>query len=274
MIPKDGFLPIGKSKDLTGQKFGRLTAIGIVEKRSPATGNPKAVRAYWLCQCECGEYVTARGSHLSEGSPFDCGKHSVRGEAKEPKLIETWKAMKQRCENPKCKSWVDYGGRGISVCEEWQSYQAFEAWALSNGYQEGLTIDRVDVNGHYSPDNCRWATRKMQQQNRRVNRYITAWGETKCLEEWGRDKRANAPATTIRARILKGIAPELAIASPNQQLRLLTAWGETKCIQEWARDARVTVSVSGITYRISRGMKPEDALRLKRIGKGEISTYR
>ncbi len=213
MIPKDGFLPIGKGKDLTGQKFGRLTALGVVEKRQSDSSNSKCVRAYWLCQCECGEYVKARGSHLSRGTPYDCGKHGVSTMAKEPKLLSVWKAMKQRCENPKCSSWDNYGARGIRVCSEWQVYDVFEKWALENGYREGLTIDRIDVDSGYSPGNCRFATRRVQQQNRRVNHHVTAWGETKCLEEWGRDHRVIVSANTLRARITAGMKPELAMTT-------------------------------------------------------------
>jgi len=195
------FLPIGKGRDLTGQKFGRLTALGIVEKRG------KTSRAYWLCQCDCGDHITARGSHLVQGTPVDCGRHSVSATAKYQKLLHVWKSMKQRCENPNCDAWNDYGDRGITICDAWQDYNTFESWSLSHGYAEGLSIDRIDVNKGYSPENCRFADRKTQQQNRRVNHYATAWGETKCLEEWARDPRVKVSANTLRARLIKGMNP-------------------------------------------------------------------
>jgi hypothetical protein len=124
--------------------------------------------------------------------------------------------MKDRCNNPKSDRWEWYGARGISVCEEWKnSYEAFREWALSNGYQGGLTIDRVDVNGNYCPDNCRWITIKDQQNNRRNNHRITVGEETHTIAEWS--KITGIRQGTIYARIASGWSAEDAITTPERK---------------------------------------------------------
>ena len=101
------------------------------------------------------------------------------------RLYEIWCGMKKRCYNIKDKRYEKYGGRGIAVCDEWKdSFCAFREWATESGYQDSLTIDRIDVNGNYCPENCRWATVAQQQRNTTRNRYITAFGETRTMAEW------------------------------------------------------------------------------------------
>lgn len=95
-----------------------------------------------------------------------------------------WKSMKQRCQNPKCSAYRNYGARGISVCNEWQNFEPFCEWALSNGYENGLDLDRIDNAGNYEPTNCRWASRKENINNRRKTLYFTVNGQTKCRTEW------------------------------------------------------------------------------------------
>lgn len=96
----------------------------------------------------------------------------------------SWHSMMDRCENPNVQNYGLYGGRGIRVCDEWHDIQEFEKWAEQTGYEPGLTLDRIDVNGDYCPNNCRWATRKEQANNRRNTLYITFLGETHTLSEW------------------------------------------------------------------------------------------
>jgi hypothetical protein len=106
------------------------------------------------------------------------------GEGK-TRLYSSWRSMKQRCQNPRAHAFEEYGGRGIKVCDEWSdSFYAFKEWALSNGYHEGLSIDRIDNDKGYEPSNCRWATRSEQQRNRRNNRMVTFNNETKTMSEW------------------------------------------------------------------------------------------
>lgn len=104
-----------------------------------------------------------------------------------PKLYEVWRTMKQRCNNSNYSNYKNYGGRGITYCEEWEKAENFCKWALSNGYREGLEIDRIDVDGNYEPSNCRWVDRKTNAQNQRRAVLITVGNETKCISEWERE---------------------------------------------------------------------------------------
>lgn len=125
--------------------------------------------------------------------------------------------MRKRCYNPKNKGYKNYGGRGIKVCQEWMKLENFFNWAIRNGYESHLTIDRIDNNGNYEPSNCRWVTKKEQNQNTRDNINITAWNETKCVSEWVRDKRCQVGSyTAILYRIKIGCTPEEAISLPKQ----------------------------------------------------------
>lgn len=174
-----------KIKDISGQKFGRLTALYHLH-------NTKG-RTKWLCVCECGNLKWVSITHLRGGATKSCGcynkeqckmkftKHGKRYD----RLWNIWEHIKQRCYNINNKNYKDYGGRGIAVCDEWRNdFQAFYDWAINNGYDDTLTIDRINVNGNYEPNNCRWVPNKQQARNRRNNRTFTINGETHCLSEW------------------------------------------------------------------------------------------
>lgn len=150
--------------DRTGQKYGMLTCVEYLGHRK------------WRCMCDCGQECVREGKNLHDGS--DCGcrkplrdkaaglKRAKHGDSRSS-LYKRWTGMLQRCENPNNSSFANYGGRGISVCEEWHDYESFKKWAFATGYNEKLTLDRVDVNGNYEPDNCRWASYSTQLSNRR-----------------------------------------------------------------------------------------------------------
>ncbi len=171
--------------DISGQKFGRLTAIKPDGRYS--SGNIK-----WLCLCDCGKYTHSDSSKLIKGGVKSCGcyasermtkintKHNGFG----TRLYEIWRQMHRRCYGENTKSYKHYGGRGISVCEEWKEFETFKEWALKNGYSEDLTIDRIDVDGNYCPENCRWATMKEQANNKRNNHFVVCFGERKTISEW------------------------------------------------------------------------------------------
>ena len=127
-----------------------------------------------------------------------------------------WLCILRRCTKPKDIGYYRYGGRGIRVCEEWaSSKESFYRWALSAGYRIGLAIDRIDNNGHYSPDNCRWVTSKQNARNRRDNVMVTAFGETKCIEDWGTDPRCAVSTIRLWYRIRRsGWDHERAITTP------------------------------------------------------------
>jgi len=119
---------------------------------------------------------------------------------REHKLHPIWRGMKARCYNPKALKYKHYGARGIEICDEWRnSYQKFYDWAINNGYVEGLTLDRINVNGNYEPTNCRWVTKTIQNRNKRNNRYLTYNGETKTICEWS--EITGIPHTVLYNRI-------------------------------------------------------------------------
>ena len=169
--------------DLTGQKFNKLK----VEKRleNAIGGVP-----IWLCKCDCGNYTKVRGSNLKNGSVKSCGclkkiSHNKIHGMKNTRIYSIWSAMKRRCYNKNVASYNAYGGRGISVCDEWKdSFVNFYEWAINNGYSDELSIDRINNDGNYSPENCRWVTFEQQCNNRRNNILFEYNGEKHNLMQW------------------------------------------------------------------------------------------
>jgi hypothetical protein len=187
--------------DLTGERFGRLTVLRREEKR------PGAHTAYWTCQCDCGTVKSVSTTALKGGYSQSCGclRRELRRNSrhKNPHLYQVWQDMRQRCTNPNNKYFGRYGGRGISVCAEWaEEYEPFYTWAVAHGYQSGLQIDRIDNDGDYTPDNCRWATAMENTNNRSVTRRITYQGETHTFREWA--EITGIPARRIRSRYEAG----------------------------------------------------------------------
>lgn len=194
--------------DLTGQKFGKLTVIKKVEKS-------KNNRIKWICKCERGNITTVITYHLKSGKIKSCGcskikkgkensayKHGLSNNKIYRKLDSIYGTIKCRCYNPNNKKYKNYGGRGITICEEWKNdFMSFYNWAINNGYKEGLSIDRINVNGNYEPNNCRWVRMKEQANNKTNNHYITYNGETHTMMEWS--KILNINYSTIRERAKK-----------------------------------------------------------------------
>lgn len=199
-------------KDLTGQKFGRLVAI------KPIRNSGKNVK--WFCACDCGNTSSPYAFSLLSGDTKSCGclgkerrlkAHKKHGMC-DSRVYSCWEHMKARCNNKNFKQYKDYGGRGIKVCDEWEEFEKFYKWAMDNGYDDNLTLDRLDVNGNYCPENCRWVTRKEQQLNRRVNKVFTFNGETLTQKEWS-DKLGFCENLII-GRLKRGWTIEEALTIP------------------------------------------------------------
>lgn len=196
-----------------GTRYERLTICG--------TPHIDGKNTIYKCLCDCGNYSTVTASKFGVTKSCGCAradtsksKATTHG-ASHTRLYNIWISMRSRCCNPNIKEFKYYGLRGISVCQEWnKSYEVFSEWAISNGYKYDLSIDRIDTNGPYSPDNCKWSSQTQQCRNRRTNRMVTAWNETKPLNAWVDDTRCNVKRTTLRSRLDKGWFPEIAISSP------------------------------------------------------------
>lgn len=169
--------------DLTGQKFGKWTVLEFSHSKKRANGSG---RTYWKCQCECGtiKIIEAYGLRKGQSKSCGCSKGENHGLYKS-KIYGVWCSLKNRCLVETATPYKNYGGRGIKVCNDWiNSFLSFYKWAIQNGYKDGLTIDRIDVNGDYCPENCRWITNKEQQRNKRNNHLVYYRGETHCIAEW------------------------------------------------------------------------------------------
>lgn len=170
--------------DLTGHQFGKLT---VIEKAENLRN-----RSAWKCRCECGNEKIVVTSDLKSGNTKSCGciqKEFAKNLKYEHGLHDTrlnriWKAMRQRCSNPRSSAFHIYGAEGKTVCDEWQTFKPFYDWAMSHGYKDGLTIERIDSTKGYSPDNCKWATYKEQCNNTRRNHFITYNGKKQTVAQW------------------------------------------------------------------------------------------
>ena len=253
-------------KDLTGSVFGRWTVQYLAPIR-------KDRRTTWHCLCACGKEHDVVERDLLSGKSLSCGCYAIErmnqahtthgdtnGEYK--RLLTIWRNMIARCSNEHASSYQDYGGRGISVCDEWQDYPTFKEWALAHGYENDLTIERVDVNGNYGPDNCKWIPRAEQARNKRNTvRIHTDDGLTTMRELC---ETADIPVATYEARVKKlHWSHERAITEPvhnvKQKRHFITFNGETHSIAEWSR-------ITGIRYDtlrvrlVQKGWTPERAL--------------
>lgn len=212
---------MSKVKDLTGKQVGRLTVLGRGEDKTTKSGK-RIIQ--WACQCTCGNVTLVTTGHLHGGHTQSCGCLKVEagkktGEANfthgqvDSRLHHIWMCMKSRCNYSKNKRFQHYGERGVKVCDAWsEKFENFRDWALSNGYRDDLTLDRIDVNGNYCPENCRWADIYTQANNKRNNRRISSGGETHTVAEWSR--LTGISSGTIFARLRKGWTDYEAVNTP------------------------------------------------------------
>lgn len=214
-----GQLKIGAyTEDLTGQKFTRLTVVRLSHKAESG-------HVSWCCRCDCGNEKVVAASHLKRGYIHSCGclLRETRAARKGKKtglrhhvMWHTWKQMIARCHNPKRESYINYGARGIRVCERWLN--SFDDFVSDMGVKPSVnhSLDRIDNDGPYSPENCRWATGREQQRNRRCSKIIEFRGEKLSLTEWS--ERLGLTATALRVRIERWDF-ELAITTPGNRAK-------------------------------------------------------
>ena len=206
-----------KLDDLTGRKFGKLQVLHRAPNHITSGGQ---VKAMWVCRCECGKEIEAYAAYLKRGTKTSCGcerkqsnfKHGDCLATKKSRLYEIWNNMKSRCMRPTSTAYQNYGGRGIAVCKEWLDYPTFKKWALTNGYSDNLTIDRINNDGNYEPSNCRWATLKIQGNNTRHNVVIEYNGERHSISEWA--DLLHIPYKTLHYRLRSGWDVSKAFSTP------------------------------------------------------------
>ena len=205
--------------DLTGQRFGKLVVLRKADDTEKLTGQSSS----WVCKCDCGNTTVVRSIFLRNGETKSCGcaKSSLNGGSKSP-LYSRWRSMIRRCESSKDNGYKDYGGRGISVCNDWHNFDIFEKWAYENGYSKSentydCTLDRIDVDGNYCPENCRWIGMKGQCNNRRSNHYIELNGIIHTLKEWA--EIYNIDYRTVKGRLHRGWSEYESLTIPSGHKR-------------------------------------------------------
>lgn len=256
---------MGRLEYLVGQKFERLTVIAEAETHIKPCGDKVPML---LCKCECGNKKKISFYNLKSGNTKSCGCYSREIIKKRKmthgmfntRIYRIYAGMKSRCYNPNRKKYPIYGGRGIKICDEWlgeDGFMNFYNWSISNGYDDTLSIDRIDVNGNYEPSNCRWATTKKQGNNTTTNRYITFNGKTKTLAEWSDETGISYSA--LKHRIDRGWEIEKALTTKgNCNYRKLTYNGETHSYEEWSKITGIPLQT--LKNRGASGWNEEDIL--------------
>lgn len=191
-----------RTPDISGQTFGDLLCIRFKGK------NERGAFLY-LCRCACGNDTLAMKTDLVSGKKKSCGcgqgkrSHGLsRENGRKRPLHSVWIAMRQRCMNPGDRNFKRYGGRGIRVCPQWNEYKAFHEWAMANGYKVGLTIERINNDGNYCPDNCTWIPQSRQPRNSNGVQFLVYDGQSRTYGEWG--KIYGIDRTTLKDRIKRG----------------------------------------------------------------------
>lgn len=234
-----------RKKDYIGYHIGCLTVVEELE-------TTKSGRRF-LCKCSiCGGEHTRYLDNLKKSGT--CGHKFEQPSYK--RIYAAWRSMKKRCYLVTSPNYKHYGGRGIKVCDEWLNPDTFYNWAMNNGYQDDLSLDRIDPNGNYEPTNCRWASWRTQENNKRSNKRIAYNGTTKTMAEWAR--HFNISYTVLKSRLLSGLSFEEAISKPNRAIGKFTIDGETNTARYFAK--KYGVPVPTVYAKLKRGLNIKEAL--------------
>lgn len=250
------------TSDITGRKNRMMTVIGYSHTHI-TNGGRKQGR--WKVQCDCGSVRIMPICSLSKYSSCGCQrgknisiakvKHGCSRRKSKTAEYRIWGSMLNRCNNPKNPAYPRYGGRGITVCDRWHTFDNF---LQDMGVRpQGTSLDRINNNKGYCAENCKWSTQSEQQNNKSSCRYLAIDGVTKTIRQWSKETGIN-PAT-IAHRLNRGISPEIAIKDrQNRCHRIITIDGESKRLAEWARASGINQST--IALRIKKGMNHKDAV--------------
>ena len=197
--------------DVIGKNFGRFIILEYHHKEAVIlkNGESNGFRYYYLCQCNCGKIFIIRRDMINKTLSCGCYRKEQAFKAnykpnniRKTRIYRIWTKMNCRCYNSNSQYFKNYGGRGIIICDKWKDFENFYDWAMNNGYQDDLTIDRIDVNGNYEPSNCRWITRKAQNNNK-TNNHIIIYNDIQYTLSQISDL-LNLKSSTIRARLKRG----------------------------------------------------------------------
>ena len=242
--------------NLVGKRFGRLVVLRF-------SGINKNGNSTWVCRCDCGTEKVVSGAHLQSGASTSCGcirreQLQTHGGSK-TRLYGIWNAMKARCYNPHNNRYAIYGGRGITICDEWRDdFEAFSQWAYTHGYRDDLTIDRIDNDQGYFPENCQWSTAKTQANNKSNNNVLTYMGETHTVAEWAEKYGLDYHTLLNRLRTSKWSYHDALTTPVKESERLLELNGEVHNMAEWGRITGF--GKEAIRSRLKLGWSVEDTL--------------
>lgn len=204
-------------ENIAQKRYGRLLVIGPAR----SSCSPNTRRTFWACLCDCGNISVVPKFSLDGGWSKSCGcegcdfEHSRKHGWSNTRLYSVWKNMVKRTRKPNSSNYKNYGARGVDICEEWTDFTKFKDWALANEYDDTLTIERIDNNGHYEPGNCTFIPMELQPKNRRGVCFVTCFGRTQCVSDWARE--VGMPIPTLQKRINNGYSPEKALTMPPQK---------------------------------------------------------
>lgn len=251
------------SRNLVARKFGKLTVVEWAGRSD--IGNSPYKSDFWICECECKDPnyspLPVQAASLISGNTTSCGcihrKHMM---SRHP-LYTTWNNMIRRCYDPANRAYHNYGGRGITVCDRWRENFANFYADMGDPPSNEHTLDRINNDLGYSPENCRWATRKQQTRNTRRNRKITWQGETKSIADWAEDQRLLnlcLCAQVLNDRIRLGWSVEEAFTTPLVNGKVVTFQGETLSMMDWSRRLGATANV--VSKRLRDGWSVSEAI--------------